>query len=215
MPFSMSPTELLPLAAVALVIVVASVTDLWKFKVYNALTYPALLAGLIVSTLLGGWGGLASGLMGAGLGLGLLVIFHAMGGVGPGDVKLMAAIGAWLGPYLTYQVFIASALFQGAYAVILVIGQYGLMGLAVEMASARQMLRSPGSWRLPTDTVAERVPRPDCRRRLVPFAAMTCLGFFATLAWWGRDLDRVWPPVDRKPATAVARDLGSNREVSR
>ena len=42
----MSPTDLIPLAAVALATLAASATDLWKFKVYNALTFPTLALGL-------------------------------------------------------------------------------------------------------------------------------------------------------------------------
>jgi prepilin peptidase CpaA len=214
---SMSLTDLLPLVAVALATLAASATDLWKFKVYNVLTIPMLLSGLVVSTLLGGWDGLASSLMGAGLGFGLLVVFFAVGGVGAGDVKLLTAVGAWLGPYLTYQVFVASALFQGIYAMALLISQYGLLGLAIELIAARDRLLSPGSWRLPSSTIKDVVPTPDRRKRLVPFAAMTCLGFFATLAWWGRDLDHVWPPDDRDHLTSTASVVGPgpDREVSR
>lgn len=214
---SMSLTDLLPLVAVALATLAASATDLWKFKVYNVLTIPMLLGGFLVSTMLGGWGGLTSSLMGAGLGFGLLVVFYAVGGVGAGDVKLLAAVGAWLGPYLTYQVFVASALFQGLYAVVLVLMQYGFFGLAIELIAARERLLSPGSWRLPSSTIKEEVSRPERRKRLVPFAAMTCLGFFATMAWWGRDLDRVWPPDDRDlhASTAAFAGPGPDREVSR
>jgi prepilin peptidase CpaA len=210
---SMSWIDLLPLVAVALATLAASVTDLWKFKIYNLLTIPMLLAGPCVSAWIGGWDGLASSLMGAGLGFGLLIVFFAMGGVGPGDVKLLAAVGAWLGPYLTYQVFVAAALFQGAYAVVLVVCQSGMLGLAVELMRAKERLLDPGSSRLPDSTIEAEVRRPDRRRRLVPFAAMTFLGFFATLAYWGRDLDRVWPPHDRALAASTARV--SNGEVGR
>jgi Flp pilus assembly protein protease CpaA len=214
---SMSRTDLLPLVVVGLATLAASATDLWKFKVYNALTIPLLLAGLCVSTALGGWGGLASSLMGAGLGFGLLVVFYAVGGVGAGDVKLLTAVGAWLGPYLTFQIFVAAALFQGLYAVILLISQYGLSGLAIELIAAKDRLLSPGSWRLPSTTIKDEIPRPDRRKRLVPFAAMTCLGFFATMAWWGRDLDRVWPPDDRDLVVSTASVDGpiTDREVGR
>lgn len=204
----MSRTDLLPLAAVALATLAASVTDLWKFKVYNILTIPTLLAGLAASTFLGGWDGLASGVLGASLGFGLLVVFYAAGGVGAGDVKLLAAIGAWLGPYLTYQVFVASALFGGVYALVLTLRREGVLGLAIELIMARRAILSPGSWKRPASTIADEVERPDRRRRLVPFAAMTCLGFFATMAWWGRDLDRVWPPDDRALATSTASNSG-------
>jgi prepilin peptidase CpaA len=199
----MSRSDLIPLIAVALATLAASVTDLWKFKVYNVLTFPTLVLGLIASTILGGWEGLGASLLGAGLGLGLLVVFFAVGGVGAGDVKLLAAVGAWLGPYLTYQVFVASALFGGAYALVLVFARGGLWGIMVELVTTRQTLLSPGSWKLPSSTIEGEVKRSDRRRRLVPFAAMTCLGFFATLAWWGSDLERVWPPTERSVAVST------------
>ena len=217
----MTGSDLFPLAAVALATLIASATDLWKFKVYNALTIPTLLLGLVASAWLGGWEGLASGLLGASLGFGLLVVFYAFGGVGAGDVKLLTAVGAWLGPYMTYQVFVASAFFGGAYALALVLARGGVLELAIELIRAKRTLLAPGSWRRPEATLAAEVARPDRRRRLVPFAAMTCLGFFATLAWWGRDLGRVWPPDDRdlavRPSAAALASTGpdANREVAR
>lgn len=130
-----------------------------------------------------------------------------------GDVKLLAAVGAWLGPFLTYQVFAASALFGGAYAVALVLRRHGFLGLAIELISARRTLTSPGSWKRPTASIEAEVARADRRRRLVPFAAMTCLGFFATMAWWSPELGKVWPPYDRggKVATASVDGIGGLR----
>jgi prepilin peptidase CpaA len=206
----MSLTELIPLFAVALATLAASVTDLWKFKVYNVLTLPTLLLGVVVSTILGGWGGLGSSLLGAGLGFGLLVVFFAVGGVGAGDVKLLAAVGAWLGPYLTYQVFLGSALFGGIYALILVFSRGGVLGMAIELVQARQTLISPSQWKLPSSTIGGEVQRADRRRRLVPYAAMTCLGYLATIAWWGSDLQKVWPPTERSDAISTVSSLNSH-----
>ena len=202
----MSPTDLIPLAAVALATIAASATDLWKFKVYNALTFPTLVLGLAVSAWLGGFAGLFSSLLGAALGLGLLVVFFAAGGVGAGDVKLLMAVGAWLGPYLTYQVFIASALSAGLYAVVLVWLRGGVMAVVAEVFLIRTRVR-PGSTAQAPVAIEAEVRRPDRRRRLVPFAAMTCVGFFATLAWWGHDLDKAWPPYHRAPVVATASNL--------
>jgi prepilin peptidase CpaA len=208
----MSQTDLIPLAAVALATMAASVTDLWKFKVYNVLTVPTLLLGLATSTVLGGWAGLVSSLLGAGLGFVLLVFFFAAGGVGAGDVKLLASVGAWLGPHLTFEVFVASAFFGGAYSLALVLNRGGVLQLALKLIAAKASLLAPGSWRLPESTIEVEVCRPDRRRRLVPFAAMTCLGFFATIAWWGSDLDRAWPPYDgHGVASTVAGDSGGVR----
>jgi prepilin peptidase CpaA len=206
----MSLSELIPLFAVALTTLAASVTDLWKFKVYNVLTLPTLILGVVVSAILGGWSGFGSSLLGAALGFGLLVVFFAVGGVGAGDVKLLTAVGAWLGPYLTYQVFIASALFGGIYALILVFLQGGLVRMAIELVHARQTLVSPSTWKLPASTIEGEVKRSDRRRRLVPYAAMTCLGYLATIAWWGSDLRKVWHPTERSAAISTVSSANSH-----
>jgi len=198
-----SRTDLIPLAAVALATLAASATDLWKFKVYNALTFPTLLLGLACSGWLGGWPGLGSSLLGAGLGLGLLVVFFALGGVGAGDVKLLMAVGAWLGPFLTYQVFVASAFAAGLYAAALIWSRGGPMAVVAEVYLLGMALARPGRSARPPATIEAEVRRPDRRRRLVPFGAMTCVGFFATMAWWGARIDEVWPPYDDRPS-AVA-----------
>ena len=57
-----------------------------------------MLAGICVSGWLHGWGGIGRSLAGLALGALLLGIFCMLGGMGMGDVKLCAAIGAWIGP---------------------------------------------------------------------------------------------------------------------
>ncbi len=200
----MTQPDLLPLIAVALATLAAAATDLWRFKVYNALTGPTFLLGLAASAWLGGWDGLMAGLLGSALGFGVLVVFYAMGGVGAGDVKLLAAIGAWLGPYMTYQVFIASAFAAGLYALALVAMRGGLMAIFAEFVAIRHLIFDPGSTLRANRGIAAEVARSDRRRRLVPFAAMTCLGFFATLGWWHARFDDVWPPYHRAEARSVA-----------
>lgn len=172
--------EMTSLFAAAVACLIAAGTDLWKFKVYNALTLPALAGGLIASGLSGGWGGLAASGLGALTGFGLLVAFFAMGGVGAGDVKLLTALGAWLGPSLTLHVFLAAAIAAGLYALALAIASGGLLATAVEMLSLARRLRRLDVRPGPAAIVAE-AARGDRRRRLVPFAAMTCVGFFVVV----------------------------------
>jgi prepilin peptidase CpaA len=169
---------MMSLYAAAVACLIAAGTDLWKFKVYNALTIPALAGGLVASVLSGGWAGLATSGLGALTGFGLLVAFFAMGGVGAGDVKLLTALGAWLGPALTVQVFLASAILAGLYALVLVVVSGGLLATAVDMLFLAQRLRRLDFGPAAGAPIAVEATRGDRRRRLVPFAAMTCAGFF-------------------------------------
>ena len=52
-------------------------------------------------------------LAGTGVGLLSLLPLYAIGGMGAGDVKLMAGVGAWLGPWLTLWSFVSTALVGG------------------------------------------------------------------------------------------------------
>ncbi len=81
------------------VLTVATFTDLRSRRIPNWLVLPFLVVGIVVSTWVLGWTGLEKSLEGLGLGLLLFGILAWMGGMGMGDVKLCAAIGAWLGPH--------------------------------------------------------------------------------------------------------------------
>ena len=89
--------------ALIVVLVIAAISDVRSGKIYNALTYPAIAAGLIGHTLFGGLTGQEQdiGLIGSigGMAAGsvpMLAAWHA-GASGGGDAKLMAAIGALTG----------------------------------------------------------------------------------------------------------------------
>ena len=76
----------------------ASICDLKSRRIPNALTFGAAGLGLAAHLALGGWSGLALALSGWAVGLALFFPVFALGGMGAGDVKLLAAFGAWLGP---------------------------------------------------------------------------------------------------------------------
>ena len=87
-----------------IVLAVATFTDLRNRRIPNWLVLPFLLAGIVVSGWLQGWHGVGQSFAGMGLGLLIYGFLFWMGGMGAGDVKLCAAIGAWIGPD---QLFIA------------------------------------------------------------------------------------------------------------
>jgi len=81
-----------------IVLVIATFTDLRSRRIPNWLVFPFMIAGMAVSGWLHGWNGLGHSLAGFALGGLLFGVLSMMGGMGMGDVKLCAAIGAWVGP---------------------------------------------------------------------------------------------------------------------
>lgn len=100
---------------------VALVCDLFRGRIYNALTVPFAIFGLVVSTWLSGVPGLANS--GVGLLLGLILFFPLfLGGVmGGGDVKFLAAVGAWVGMKTTIEIAVLSVLFGGLMALLILV----------------------------------------------------------------------------------------------
>jgi prepilin peptidase CpaA len=91
--------------------------DVKARRIPNYLTLGTALAGLGFQVGLHGWSGLATGLLGMVLGFVLLIAFYVMGGMGAGDVKALAALGTWLGPAKTFELFIYMAIFGGVFSI--------------------------------------------------------------------------------------------------
>ena len=90
--------------------VVAVVEDLRRRRVPNWLTVAGVGGGLACAAT-GGWHGLGIAMAGAIVGFLVLLPFHLCGAMGGGDVKLMAAYGAFLGP----SGILLAALFAGLF----------------------------------------------------------------------------------------------------
>ncbi len=76
----------------------AAVDDLRRRAVSNWITGTALIGALLYYALRGGWPGLALAICGAAVGFAVFLALYLMGAMGAGDLKLMAAFGALLGP---------------------------------------------------------------------------------------------------------------------
>jgi prepilin peptidase CpaA len=174
--------QAVPIIIVLLAALFTAVTDLWKFKVYNILTVPLLISGFVYHSVVGGMSGFGSSLLGAVFGFAVLLIFYVMGGMGAGDVKLMAAIGAWLGLPLTFHVFIASSLAAGVYSVALLVFGQSLAETWTNFQILWLRMVVLGRHMGTGQRVEAAVNRPDRRRHLVPFAAMIMIGMVALIA---------------------------------
>lgn len=116
-----------PVWFVTLALVVAAVIDGIQLKVPNWLTFPFIISGWIYSMaaygMVGdGWlTGLGVSMLGTFVGLALLMPAYAIGGMGAGDVKLLAGVGAWVHVQSTFYGFCLSAIVGAVLAVAMVL----------------------------------------------------------------------------------------------
>ena len=103
------------------VLAVATFTDLRGRRIPNWLVLPFLFAGVIAAPFrmdsgFHGWHGAGQSLAGVALGAFIYGILFWMGGMGMGDVKLVAAVGAWIGPQQLFWAMLFTGLVGGVMA---------------------------------------------------------------------------------------------------
>ena len=75
----------------------AAIEDLARRRVSNWIPVAALAGGLGWHVATSGWRGILTAIAGAAAGFGVFLVFYLLGGMGGGDVKLMAGLGSLLG----------------------------------------------------------------------------------------------------------------------
>ncbi|MEY3458072.1 MAG: hypothetical protein RL215_1229 [Planctomycetota bacterium] len=154
--------DAIPALIVTATVVAGAVSDFRGFRLPNLLTLPLVLSGLL-------WhfaGGAADGLTRSCLGLLLatlpLLPAYAGGGMGAGDVKLMAGIGAWMGALFALQVLILA----------------GLFGWAIYRHRRERTLRQPLQTRNTKQpaNIEEALQDSQLRSTLLPFGVMIAAG---------------------------------------
>ena len=111
--------ELLCAIPIALVVGTAIITDLRWRRIPNSLTLPAVVTALIIRLAFQGWPGLGLALGGALIAPIVLLLLHFGRGLGMGDLKLAAAVGAFFGPVPAVVAMFASAIIGGLLAMAL------------------------------------------------------------------------------------------------
>ena len=134
----------------------ASIEDLARRTISNWIVIAALVAGIGCQIFARGWVGIGYGLLGAAAGFGVFLIFYILGGMGGGDVKLMAGFGAMLGAGRLLQAAFFTALTGGLLAA-------GVLGFS----AARRWLK-PG-------------PQEGAGPASIPYAPAIALGVWLTL----------------------------------
>lgn len=111
------PLDLVWIAAI-LTTAIAAFTDARTERIPNWLTYPSLVLALAVRFALGSFPAVAVGLIGLLIAGGILLMLFLLGQGGGGDVKLFAALGAWLGASPACEVLFYSVTCACLYALV-------------------------------------------------------------------------------------------------
>lgn len=170
-----------PTKVVCLLLIWAAWIDGKQLRVPNWLTFPMVLSGLIYNSWANGWEGLSFGGYGMVVGLLTLMPLYAVGGMGAGDVKLMAGMGAWLGPQVTWDAFCVSVVVGALMAVVMVwkTGKFNHhYGNFLMIWNEWTTIRNP---RKLSEIAAERKPR----MHLLPYGIPICIGSIAYFIYAG------------------------------
>jgi prepilin peptidase CpaA len=154
---------------------IAVICDLRTRRIPNLLTFGATAAALLFGTIDGGGHGLLQSVAGWLLGAALFFPLFALGGMGAGDVKLLAALGAWLGPVEAVYLALFSSMAGG------------LVGIAVALFHGylRQALMNVWlmlmEWRMRGVRPLPGLTLNDARAPKLAFAIPIAIGAVCTL----------------------------------
>ncbi len=164
----------------------ASWIDYAQRRVPNWLNATLIALGFVVQGIYFGWSGLGVGLLGLFTGFGLLIVPWLMHGMGAGDVKLMAAIGVFLGPLLTFYSFALGAVIGAGAAIVMILSTgrarmaLSNMGIIMMKCSNRQTMFSDFGSAKSFGATSQLLPYG------VPLTAGTLLVLGAKMfGWWG------------------------------
>jgi prepilin peptidase CpaA len=163
---------------VTFVLIEAAIIDGRSLRVPNWLTFHFVAGGLAFAFWRGGSDLLLMSIVGAAVGLATLLPLYAIGGMGAGDVKLMAGLGAWIGPWLTLWAFFSSTIAGALIAAGMIVysGElYKHLAMMHTIGHEVLTIRSPGA-------LSERAARRKPSMTLLPYAipiAVGTIGFFA------------------------------------
>jgi prepilin peptidase CpaA len=161
--------------SLVILIVAAVICDFSDHLIPNAITLFAAAIGFVGHLYLNGLDGASFSLEGLVLGLILLMPFYLLGGMGGGDVKMMGAIGSFVGPQAAVLATGMALIFGGLMAVFIVLFSV-LSSMASLDSSGNRLVRAAEEvFYLPA-------VRQSLKRRF-PYAFAIGLGGLASLCY--------------------------------
>jgi prepilin peptidase CpaA len=141
----------------------AVIDDLRRRHIANWIPAAALAGGFGWQIGSAGWSGAGSAALGAAAGFAVFLVFFLLGGMGGGDIKLMAGFGALLGPGRLWEAALWTA---------------GLGGVFAVCAIAWKSMRS---WSKSAAETVELSPEDKDRAASIPYAPAIALGVWLSL----------------------------------
>lgn len=184
----MNAEQITGATTVVLLIMIAStvITDVREHRISNVMVLAVLFLGLVSQLAIHDADGIVFWLGGLAIGLGLFLPFYIGGGMGAGDVKMMAAIGGCLGP-MSALVATGSALVAGAPLVLIYIGLRHLHLIADDLQAASLYTHAHTGGK-PKRRL--KLTYQEGKQQRVPYAAAIAAGAVAGL-WWSGNLEQL------------------------
>ena len=167
-----STSDVIVLVTIAAGTGAAAVIDLRTRRVPNVLTMTMASVGIAVAAAGVGRIGVSAACAGCVLGAVLMLPGHVLGATGAGDVKLLGAAGALLGPALTFRAFIATVIAGGLIALVVAVGR----GRLRRTLNATRRLAVGGA-------VAAEIEDPKAGNRFAYAPAIAIGATLAALGW--------------------------------
>lgn len=173
---------------VSLFCIVAAYIDGKQLKVPNAITFPMIIAGWLYSTVsysMAGeawYSGLGWSLAGTAVGLACLYPFYMIGGMGAGDVKMLAGIGAWVHCSDTFYAFCLTTIIGAAMSVLMIVfsksarKHYNQFFLILNEITS---IRDP-------EKLSDIAKARKSSMRLLPYGIPIAIGTILHFAWMGQ-----------------------------
>ncbi len=159
-------------AVLAALLLTAAVTDLRHHRIDNRLVMGGLLLAFAFHLLTPSTVGVWHGVLGMLLGFAMLLPFYLLRGMAAGDVKLMAMVGAFVGPSLVFWSAVATFLVGGVWAIAFVARRHAWSTLATNL---RRISPCAVDKEVPIGTGAASLGR-------IPYAVAIFCGTIAVLA---------------------------------
>ena len=158
------------------------VTDTFYTKIPNLANLVLMLASIAFHCHSAGLSGFLFSLEGLLLGLALLIVPYLLGGMGAGDVKALAALGALLGPGQIFQVFLYASVVGGILALL----HYALAFKAFNLGEKCSVFGTAlKAFLYSKDPRCLRPPVATGEQIRFPYAAAIAFGFFVHIGWGG------------------------------